>query len=144
MRVLFRELIPLFGRKMHNIMLNGAMMISCVLLPFAIIVWPRWPRGSNSILVRWALVVLIGWIVLAVAGQVYAYLWRRELRISGVVPKWDPAFTMGFTAVLGWMFPLLTSLPFIVIRECIDFIQRRQVARHQKNSQAEVAASNVR
>jgi len=116
------------------------MMIACVLLPFAIIVWPRWPRGSNSVLVRWALVVLLGWIFLAVAGQVYGYLWRREWRISGIAPKWDPVFTMAFTAALGWAFPLLTSLPFIVIRECIDFIQRRQVARLQQNIQAEQGA----
>ncbi len=120
-------------------MMNGATVIACVLLPFAILLWPRWPRKPKSILLRWALVTLLGWIVMVIAGQVYGYLWGREMRITGNVPEWDPAFTIAATLVFGWMFPLLASLPFIAIRECLAFVERRQASRIRKNNPAEQA-----
>jgi hypothetical protein len=86
---------------------------------------------------HWVIVVLLGWTVLAIAGQLYVYVWKREYHVSGVVPEWDPAFTMGLTLVFGWVFPLVTSLPFMMIRVILEFFQQRKTARLKKDIQTE-------
>lgn len=113
------------------------MIFACVLLPFQFIIWSRWPRRFDSILVQWAIVVLLGWFVLVIAYQLKGYLWQREYQISGVMPDGDPAFSMGLTLVFGWVFPLVTSLPFMMIRVCLNFFQQRKTARLKKDIQTE-------
>ena len=79
---------------MHNIIVNTATVLACFVVPFFAFIWPVVPKNPNSILVRWAVVGLIGWAILAISGKMYQAAWFQEERTTGGVPAWDPAFTM--------------------------------------------------
>ena len=111
---------------MHTIVVNGATLIACVLLPFAVFLWPRLPKQPKSVLLRWGMVCIIGWFVLLIAGQTYGAIYQREYRKTGEVPAWDPDFTIGVTLVFGWAYPLVASVPFMLLRAVIELVQRRR------------------
>ena len=111
---------------MHIIVINVATLFVCFLLPFVVFLWPRIPKKPGSVLLRWGIVSIIGWLVLLIAGQAYGALWRREWRITGQVPAWDPVFTVALTAALGWVFPLVASVPFMLLRGIIDLVKARR------------------